>query len=180
MTTYTTLDGRVLDLTALTGEERAHLDAAYDAYCAGMALATFDASYMSGGANPLLRTTGGWVTRAAWEHPLYQAVHDLGDRLGIAQGELAPEGDWERDPFADEWVSTAEAARQKSVALTAVHKAIRRGDLMARPANADTARLVVSANSLTRWTPNPRRQAAGRHAVARARPEPQPAGRRRA
>ena len=169
MLTYTTLDGRVLDLGGLTAEERLHFDRAYAAYAAAMPVADFNRGFVFGQESPLLRATGGWVTRAVWDHPLFQAVYDLGDRLGIRQGELAPEGDLERDPLDDYWLPAPDAARRKGVTLPGLHAAIRRGAVLARPATAGGARLVVSARSLERWNPNPARQRAGRAAAGRRR-----------
>ena len=100
MSTYSTIDGRVLDLSALSDEQRRYFDRCVAAYREGMTWADFTNILVSGAENPLLRGTSGWITRAVWEHPLFQAVHDLGDRLGIAQGMLAPEGDPESDPLA--------------------------------------------------------------------------------
>jgi hypothetical protein len=171
--TYTTLDGQVLDLSDLTDEERAHLErcrAAFGRDRTRLAWEDFNNRFLMGAENPLLRETGGWVTRAITRRPLYQAVHDLSDRLGIEQGDLEPEpgDDSERDPFADDWIPATEAATRAGVTLPGLHKAIRRGDVIARP-NGAGGRLLVSANSLKRWTPNPVRQAARRKGLARAR-----------
>jgi hypothetical protein len=53
-------------------------------------------------ANPLVRATEGWVTDAVWRHPLFRALRDLEDRLGIRQGELGPDPDDDigREPLA--------------------------------------------------------------------------------
>jgi hypothetical protein len=99
-TTYTMLDGRALDLSGLTEEERAYLARCYAAYRAGMAWEQF--GYLAvGPEHPLLRETGGVVTPGVWAHPLYQAVRDLEDRLGIQQGELDPDpgSDVAREPL---------------------------------------------------------------------------------
>ena len=99
--TYTMLDGRVLDLTRLTPAERAYLQEAYAAYRRGMAWEAFS-RFAVGPQHPLLRATAGRVTPAVWAHPLYQAVSDLEYRLGITQGEVAPDpgDDATRDPLA--------------------------------------------------------------------------------
>jgi hypothetical protein len=99
-TTYTTLGGQVLNLTGLTPEERQHLIRCYAAYRADMAWDQFS-HLVVGTENPLLRRTGGVVTPEVWRHPLYQAIRDLEDRLGIRQGEVASDpGDApERDPL---------------------------------------------------------------------------------
>lgn len=99
MRAYTTVGGLILDLSGLSDDERAYFDRSYAAYQAGTDAGTFNNTYVAGPQNPLLRETDGWITPAVWDHPLYQAVHDLGARLGIAQGQLAPEGQPERDPL---------------------------------------------------------------------------------
>jgi hypothetical protein len=59
---------------------------------------------VQGPANPLVAATGGWVTQAVTQQPLYQAMRDLADRVGIVQGVLAPKpGDLvDIDPWAGE------------------------------------------------------------------------------
>ena len=163
MQTYTTLDGRVLDLSELTPAERVYLRGRYEAYLADTPYEAFWPT-TSGPGNPLVEAAGGRITNAVWDHPLYQAVHDLEDRLGVRQGEMAPDpgDDIASDPLADDWVSVPDAAARKGVAPTAVHKAIRRGQLIARPAQPGGKWLVVSANSLARWMPSAVRQEAAR------------------
>jgi hypothetical protein len=164
--TYATMDGRVLDLSELTDEHRAFFDRCYAAYRQGVDWGQFGNMVFSD-ENPLVRAAGGWVTRVVYDHPLFHAVLDLEDRLGLAQGKLAPEEGLhpELDPLADEWLPVSEAARRKGVTVSAVHQAIQRGQILARPAKPGGAWLVVSAGSLVAWTPNPRRQAAGRRAA---------------
>lgn len=101
-TTYTTLDGRRLDLRTLTEEERSYLARCYAAYVQGMAWEQFG-HLATGAQHPVLRATDGVVTPDAWHHRLYQATSDLEDRLGIAQGELAadPGTSTALDPFAE-------------------------------------------------------------------------------
>ncbi len=170
MDTYTTLDDTILDLTALTGEERAYFDHCYAAYRTGVTWSALS-DLIAGEGNPLVRRAGGRITRAVWEHPLYQALRDLEDRLGIQQGCVQPEpgDDPARDPLADEWISASEAATRKGVTLQGLHRAIGRGEVIARPAKPGGSRLAVSVKSLSRWTPNPLRQAAGRKATAAKR-----------
>lgn len=161
--TYTTLDGRVLDLGNLTDEERSFFDRCVAAYRQGVAWEDF-ANLVGGAENPLLRSTGGRVTRAVWEHPLYQALRDLEERLGIQQGKLEPEGVDEQaaasDPLEDEWLPAPDAAAVKGVTLPGLHKAIRRGDVLAR--RWGNGRVLVSRRSLERWEVNRTRQAARR------------------
>jgi hypothetical protein len=119
---------------------------------------------VAGPQNPVVRAAGGRVTRAVWDHPLYRAVRDLEDRYGIAHGELAPTPGYnlDRDPIADTWVPSVEAARRKGVTLAGLHHAARRGAVIVRAARPGGARLVVSVNNLERWYPGAAHQAAGR------------------
>lgn len=155
-TTFRTLDGRVLDLAGLRPPEAAFLAECRAAFRSGMAWAAF-AQVLDGPTNPLLHSSGGVVTADVYVHPLFVAARDMEDRLGIAQGKLrsrpgaAPA--LGSDPFADEWLSVTEAAVRKGVSVTGLHKAIARGDVVARPAKEGGTWLVVSANSLEGWQP---------------------------
>lgn len=167
MVTYTTLDGRVLDLAGTTDDERAHFDLAVQAYRAGMSWHDYTEP-AEGSGSLLVRASGGMVTQAVWDNPDFQAVFDMEMRLAIAQDEVGvdPGTDPSRDPFADEWISVAEAAQRKGVSLSGVHQAIARGDVIARQARPGAGRVLVSATSLACWTPSAARQAAGRRRVA--------------
>ena len=111
MPTYRTLDGQTLDLRGLTAEERAFLDSCVAAYRRGAEWVTLS-RMVEGRENPLVRATDGWITATVSRHPLFRAVSDLEDRLGIAQGYIAPapHDDPSRDPFVDGWVPVAEAS----------------------------------------------------------------------
>jgi hypothetical protein len=163
MWTYRTLDGQILDLTGISDELQRYLADCEAAYRAGMPWEQFNV-LAEGEGSPLVRATGGWVTRAVWDHPVFRAARDMEDRLGIAQGYIGldPEIDPASDPFADEWIPATAAAAQVGVSLAGLHKAIARGEIIARPAKPGGTRLVVSANSLAQWAPSPVRQAAGR------------------
>lgn len=153
--TYLTIEGIVLDLTGLGPERQAYLERCLSAYKAGAPWAVF-MSLVRGMENPLLRSTGGVITQAVYSHPLFLAVRDLEDRLGIQQGFLR----WEKpliDPVEDEWLSPATAAEQKAVSVQAIHQAIGRGELITR---GDT-RKQISRRSLDGWEPNRTRQRAG-------------------
>lgn len=161
--TYTTLDGKVLDLSGLNEEEQGYFERCYRAYRDGGDWHTLG-RLVTGSENPLLQPTGGYITRAVAQTALYQAVRDLKDRAGINSDDLEPEpGDRpELDPLDDTWLPAPAAAKEKGVSVVGLHKAIKRGDLVAAPAKPGGSWLVVSRNSLTHWSPNRRRQAGGR------------------
>jgi hypothetical protein len=161
---YLTLEGQVVDLGGLNQEERAFFVRCYAA-CRRASMDWSDfANLVAGNENPLVRAAGGRITRAVWDHPLFQAVRDLEDRYGIAQGRLAsePEYDLDRDPIEDSWIPSVEAAERKGVSLAGLHLAIKRGAVIAHAAKPGGTRLVVSVNSLERWKPSAAYQAAGR------------------
>jgi hypothetical protein len=165
MLTYTTLEGRVLDLSALTDELRSYFEECWQAYLAGEDSIAFENDRVFSARNPLLRETGGLITRVALDSPLYPALRDLGSRLGIAQGRFKPHAKARPDVHpleSDEWLTVPEAARRKGVTVQGLHNAIKRGDVIAHPAKEGGSWLRVSRNSLDAWQPNPRRQAAGR------------------
>lgn len=115
VTSYTTLGGDVLDLSGLTDAERRYLSRCYAAYRTQTAWDQFS-HLVVGIDNPLLRQTQGVVTPEVWCHPLYQALRDLEDRLGIQQELVDPDpgDDAEHDPL------TGEHAAQDSPAASAL------------------------------------------------------------
>jgi hypothetical protein len=163
MQTYTTLRGCVLDLSELAGEERQFFDRCIAAYRDNTAWGTFS-QLVEGLENPLLQATGGVITWAVWNHPLFTAVRDLEDRLGVRQGKLAtdPRDEIGSEPLADKWLPLAEAAERKGVAVPELKRAIGRGRVIATPAQPDRRPRLVSANSLARWTPRAARPPAAR------------------
>lgn len=162
MLTYTMIYGDIIDLTGLTVEERAHFDRCYMAYRENMDVTEYRNALAYGLANPAVRETGGWITKEVWESPLFQAVRDLGDRLGIRQGRLRTEGDWQTDPIGDEWITSAEAAERKGVTRGGLQQAIQRGTVIAHPRKPGGTYLAVSVRSLGRWLPQAYRQDNGR------------------
>jgi hypothetical protein len=156
--TYTTLDRDVIDISALNPDEWRFLDRVYQIFRQRGSWKELSA-LVRGPENPVIGT-GQRVSRAVSEHPLYRAVRDLEDRLGILVGALrSEEGDEPaEDPLSDELISVAAAATEKGATEMAVRKAIARGDLIASNAGP---RLMVSKLSLDRWTLNPARRAAG-------------------
>ena len=153
----------MIDLSDLSPEERDFFDRCYAAYQADMPWHDFSL-LAQGNENPVVRATGR-ITRAVMAHPLYMAVRDLEDRVGLRQGELEPTPGqrWDTDPVDDEWLRVGAAAERKGVTVPGLHQAIRRGDVIAHPATAGGSWRVVSRNSLDRWVPSPVRHAAGRH-----------------
>ena len=116
METYTKLDGQVINLTDLTPEQRAYFDRCVTAYRVGTSWGEFG-QLVVGRDNPLVRDADGWVTKAVYYHPLFQAVHDLEQRLGIAQGDVGaePHYDLARDPLMDTQLKPSEATVRKTV-----------------------------------------------------------------
>lgn len=102
MLTYRTLDGAMLDLSELSEAEQAFFRRCEAAYRDGTPWGEFLA-LVGGQENSQLYPTGGRVTPAVWNHPLYRAARDLGDRLGIQQGVLAPgpRDAVDRDPLGE-------------------------------------------------------------------------------
>ena len=98
---YTKLDGRTLDLSALGAEDRSYFERCLAAYRASMPFAQF-LELVEGSGSPLVQAAGGQVTRAVWEHPLFQAARHLEHRVGIAQGVIGvgPHDEPARDPLA--------------------------------------------------------------------------------
>lgn len=160
MLTYTMLNGETLDLSGLSERDLGFFEQYVSAYRAGTEEDTFGA-LIAGPANPLAQAGGG-ITRVAAATPLFQALRDMQDRLGIAQGRVSPEpGDLvDLDPLEDTLLTVAEAAQRTGVSVSGLHQAIRRKEIIAHPAKPGGSWLRVSARSLERWHPNPVRQAA--------------------
>lgn len=114
MERYLTLDGQSLELTNLTSPERSYLDRCLTAYEQHVPWSAFS-HLTESTANPLLAGTAGWVTQTVLARPLYQAVRDLEDRLGIEQGWLSPEA-------ADD-VASRPDANQRQPLVPAAHGA---------------------------------------------------------
>lgn len=169
METYTTLDGRVLDLISLSAEEQRYFERCYQAYLDGAGWVALS-RLVDGSANPLLGPTGGWITPQVWDSPLFQAVRDLEGRAGIRSGELlpGPGQDPDRDPLDDAWLPLPAAAREKGVRPAGLHKAVTQGEALARPAKPGGVRLLISRNSLEHWRPNSGRQARSNHHLSQA------------
>ena len=155
--TYTTLDQEVIDLTTLTQHERDFFEKSYRLYKERGSWRELT-GLVRGPENPVLGGTRR-ISREVRETPLYRAVRDLEDRLGIISGAIAPaDGDEPgTDPLTDQLLTVAEAAIAKGTTTMAVRKAIVRGDVVAtseRPRR-------VSGNSLALWTVSGLRQSAG-------------------
>lgn len=100
---YRTLGGHTIDLNLRSKDKRSFFERCYELYIAGRSSDDFTqlANLVAGPSNPLVKETHGRITNAVWEHPLFQAVRDLEDRLGIRVGELeeAPGDDSATDPM---------------------------------------------------------------------------------
>lgn len=109
-TYYTTLKGERIDLACLSDTEQAFFWRCYAAYRANMPWGQF-ANLAERSENPVIAATDGWITSAVHAHPLYKAVRDLEDRLGLKQGKLAPDPgtDVTQEPLAEEALATAKA-----------------------------------------------------------------------
>lgn len=156
------MNGQTLDLRDLADVERRFLDTCVEAYRQEMPWREFMRLRID--ENPLTRATGGVITPRAYYHPLFQAVKDLEDRLGVKQGFLRadPGDNPDRPIFCDEWIPAPEAAARKGVSLAGLHKAIDRGEVIARPRKPGGVRLEVNVASLDAWQVDEARQAAGR------------------
>lgn len=163
--TYLTLDGRVLDCRDLAQEHQTFLTRILDLFRSRAPYGEVD-QLVHSTQNPLLRETGGAITREVYGHRLYIAARDMVDRLGILQGELgaAPGDEAGSDPAADDWIPVSEAAAQKGVTVPGLHQAIQRGEILAKPAKEGSKYLVVSRFSLDAYQPSAVRQQAGRQA----------------
>ncbi len=153
MRTHIAMDGRAWDLTDLDAEGGAFYDACAAAYRDGASFE--DLMTRAHAGNPLVRANGGWMSGAIWDHPLYQSVRDLADRAGIREGRVAAgvRSDPSRDPFADTWITPAEALARKGVSPMGLQKAIRRGTVIAHVAKPGGTRRLVSAASVDAWVP---------------------------
>lgn len=160
---YMTLDGEVLDVTRLSPVEKEHFERCYAIFASRGDWKKLT-ELVRGADNPLIGP-GRRVSRDVAAHPLYRAVRDLEDRLGILTGNLAPDPGDEpgTDPLDDSLVSITEAAGMKGTTVMAVRKAISRGDLVATTSRPQR----VSSRSLAQWSVNVVRQRAraGRNLV---------------
>ena len=155
--TYTRLNGRVIDLSVLAPEDGTFLLDAYQrASCPDTDPFTFGAWIISR-ENPLLARS---MERPGLlvEHPLMVALWDLEMRLNIALGRWG-RGDLPKidNPFADTFITIAEAAKERGVSVPAIHRAAERGDIVVthdRPA-------MVSVRSLSVWRVDDGKRLAG-------------------
>ena len=171
MWTYMTLDGDVLDLTRFSAREQAYLEQCQVAYRSRAYPWEQFTVLAEGEGSPLVQAAGGWVTRAVWEQPVFQAARDLENRLGMAQGHVGPNSGDVLDGILSRTNGSPATMAAAEVGVS-LHRApqsrcARRNHRS--PAKPGGTRLVVSINSLTRWRPSPVRQAAGRRAGAASR-----------
>jgi hypothetical protein len=119
MERYRTLDGQSLELANLTPSERSYLDLCVSAYEHHVAWATFS-QLVEGRENPLLDATAGRITPGVMNHPLYQTVRDLEDRLGVEQGCLtANAGD---DPTLQPYTDHVHVSAKDGTAHGPLHR----------------------------------------------------------
>ncbi len=157
--TYETLDGELLDLTNLPRAEAAYFEMMMSNWHTRMPFGRF-LNMVTGPENPIL-APGNRVTHEVAAHPLYKAVRDLEDRLGIILEELrADPGDLpaDADPTLDTWLPVTNAAAERGVSEQSIRLALERGDLI----GTSTRPRMVSGRSLARWEVNRTRQRAGR------------------
>jgi hypothetical protein len=161
--TYTTLDGKAIDLRSLSTAEARFAETLLSNFRAGWEWRRFS-NLVSSSENPSVSRAGGRITRELWDDPLFLFARDLEDRLGITQGHLkVPPGvgmEVDADPFRDEWIPVAEAARRKGVTRQAIYGAARSGQLISCSKGAGRVQTLISLNSVSVWKPSELRQAA--------------------
>ena len=146
---HVTRKGEVIDLLSFSDEEFAFYNECLLAYETGMKYGEF-LKLVQSEKNPVMK--GGKVTREVYHHPLFQAVWDLGRRLAIAQGLMAPDPDTDVNispAQEDEFISPYEAAERAGVSAPAIHKAIKKGAIAAH--QEENGRWKVSVRSFDRW-----------------------------
>lgn len=173
---YRTLTGETIDISAITGEDRTFLGQLVKAYQAGESYPDF-VNRMNAPGSPAL-AGGAWVTGAVIRSPLYRVCQDLADRLGIAQGFLAPGPSSEVAEAGagsrqeQELLSCEEAAELIRVSAEAIRKAIRQKRLAARQLGRTYAldrRAVLAYAGRAGRLGAPAGEV---HAIAAARPAP--------
>lgn len=146
---HVTRKGEVIDLLSFTDEEFAFYNECYMQYESGMKYGEF-LKLIQSEKNPVMK--GGKVTKEVYRHPLFQAVWDLGRRLAIRQGLMAPDPDTDVNiPPAQEdlFISPYEAAERVGVSAPAIHQSIKKGAIAAH--QEENGRWKVSVRSLDRW-----------------------------
>lgn len=163
MLTWRTYRGAVIDMGAIDDEDARFLERCYGEWRSGASWARM-LDLTRGPDNPALRATHGVITDEVWHRPVFRALSDLEDRCGLRDGGLRNDQGWDvtTDPLADTWLPASQVAATLGVTLGGLHGAIRRGELVARPATPGGKRIVVSMNSAAHWRPNHARQQAGR------------------
>lgn len=153
--TYLFLDSRVADLMTLPVEQRRYLDRCIAAYRQPVSAQEFT-KLVFGRDNPVLAEppwpgeSFGWVTKEAYTTTLFQVVRDMLFRIEINEHMLAPgpEAMVDVDPFSDEWVAPTDAAAILGISMTAVHKAVDAGRLIAKAGKEGGIHRVISMNSI--------------------------------
>lgn len=130
MATYTTLSGEVIDLPELSAElEDFYAQSRVKAQDPNVSVAEL-VDWLYGEDNPLLERGvvpgHGFVTREAFEHPLYRVLMDLLGHKRIQKGTLDPAA--AKSTYK---LSVAAAAHELGISTSAVRLAIREGRLPA-------------------------------------------------
>jgi len=156
---HVTRKEEVIDLLSFTDEEFAFYNKCLAAYETNMPYGEYIKLVQNPG-NPVMKGSYS-ITKEIYNSPLFRALWDLGRRLAMRQGIMAPDSDSRVDiepAQEDEFVSPYEAAKRIGVTAPAIHAAIRRGEIAAH--QEKNGRWKVSVRSLEQYKPDPVRQAA--------------------
>lgn len=145
--TYTRLNGKVLNLASLCADDLAFL---LEAYARSKDLDTdplLFGPWIVSSANPLLKRSIE-PAKVLVDHPLLLALWDIEGRLNLALDRCSlGTSAIVDDPFADEFISVAEAANRRGARVTAIRKAGARGELVVTNDRPN----MVSLRSLRNW-----------------------------
>lgn len=156
---HVTRKGEVIDLLAFTDDEFTFYNECLTAYETNRPYGEYLELVQNPG-NPIMKGSH-TITKEIYNSPLFRAVWDLGRRLAIRHGIMAPNSDSQVDiepAKKDEFISSYEAAKRVGVTAQAIHAAIKRGEIAAH--QEKNGRWKVSVCSLGQYKPDPIRQAA--------------------
>lgn len=151
------LDGDIIDLLALPDDEYGFYSQCLTAYRNNMAYGEYLKMVQDPG-NPMMKGNVA-MTKGIYESPLCRAVWDLGYRLAIKQGEMAPEGDFvDIDPAQPEtFVNASEAGERIGMTKAGVIAAVKSGRIAGHQKGS---RWNISVRSLDQYKPHRARQEA--------------------